>query len=98
MIEKILIGSINYVVEETSELRNDDDKRLLGNIDYDRQVIHLVDYMPQDKKREVLLHEVVHGILEHYCVEEQVEFDVDLISKGLAAVLVHNPEFTKLFL
>ena len=53
-----------------------------GQIDFDEQVIKIWAGLSQKKREQVLLHEIVHGILEQLCFEDERE-DERLV-QGLA--------------
>lgn len=62
MLNKIKIGAINYKVDYS----RDDyciGADLLGEIDYVNQTITIRSDIPEERKENVLIHEIVHGIL-----------------------------------
>ena len=61
-MEKVKIMATDYKIEEVEQI--DKDRRILGEIDYINQTIKLKKGLPNELKKEILLHEILHGILE----------------------------------
>lgn len=61
-IKKIKILATDYEVQEVDQI--DKFKRLLGEIDYCNQIIKIDKNISEDMKKEVLIHEILHGVLE----------------------------------
>lgn len=61
-MEKVKIMATDYKIEEVEQI--DKDRRILGEIDYINQTIKLEKGLPNELKKEILLHEILHGILE----------------------------------
>lgn len=61
-IKKIKILATEYEVEEVEQI--DKYERLLGQINYEEQKIQIDKNISEDMKKEVLIHEILHGILE----------------------------------
>lgn len=61
-MNKVKIMATDYKIEEVEQI--DKDRRILGEIDYINQTIKLEKGLPNELKKEILLHEILHGILE----------------------------------
>ena len=61
-LKKIKIMATTYDVEEVDQI--DKYTRLLGQIQYVEQKIMIDKNISEDMKRETLIHEILHGILE----------------------------------
>lgn len=62
------------------------------------RTIMLSDSLEGDKLAYVLLHEVLHGIYSHWCLDEGTPTEERLVGsfgEGLCAVIRDNPVFTK---
>lgn len=57
----ITITGIPYKIEEVEMIKTSDK---IGQIDYLEQVIRIEKTLTDEKKKQVLLHEIIHGILE----------------------------------
>lgn len=90
-LKRIRIGAIDYDVREVISLRNDDDERLDGQIDYVECVIRTVVSCSEQMRRVILWHEILHGILTQAGIEEQPEALIDVIAYGVTQVLRDNP-------
>lgn len=78
------------MVEEVEQI--DKFRRLLGEIDYCEQKIKIDKNIPEDLKRETLIHEILHGILEKLGFEEinNDEQKVHSIASTMYSVLKEN--------
>lgn len=95
--DKVRIGGINYAVEYENRLMNDDGQGLSGQISYRHATIKL-DTNVQDEqgKKQTLLHEIMHGIAEHFDLPVRTDEDtIDKLAKGLYMVIVDNPNMFK---
>lgn len=89
-INKIKIMATDYSVEEVEQI--DKYQRLLGQIEYTEQKIKIDKNISEDMKREVLLHEILHGILEklNYIEINEDEQKVHSIASTMYLVLKEN--------
>ena len=90
---KIKIGCLTYVVKEIDE-QLADARDIYGNINHNEQVISLRKNLSKERRKEVLLHEVMHGICNQWLdlkTEEEEKF-VEAVSYGLACVFRDNPK------
>lgn len=62
---------------------------LNGMIDHDNQIIYIRKSLPLEKKKEVLLHEVIHGISEALDMELK-EKAVQMLARSLYDFLTTN--------
>ncbi len=106
MIDKVKIGPVTYDVEIVHEPRSmwdaDGEKNaegegtlLEGDIVYSTQRIRISDDLHPDQLPFVLLHEAIHGVLQHAGHIDQRECDVMALGYGLVALLRDNPDLVK---
>lgn len=67
-IKKLKILATEYKVEEVEQI--DKYQRLLGQIEYTEQTIKIDKNISEDMKKETLIHEILHGILEKLGYED----------------------------
>lgn len=89
-IEKLKIMATEFLVEEVEQI--DKYERLLGQINYTEQTIKIDKNISEDMKQEVLIHEILHGVLEKLGYEEinDDEQKVQSIASTLYLVLKEN--------
>lgn len=87
----IRIGAIDYEVGRKNDLILNDS--LLGEITYGNARINIDEQLCGSKMREVLVHEMTHGILIEAGYDEHTEEQANRIGKVLAMVLRDN-DFT----
>lgn len=89
-IKKVKILATEYRVEEVEQI--DKYQRLLGQIEYTEQVIKIDKNISEDMKKETLIHEIIHGILEKLGYEElnEDEQKVHSIASTMYLVLKEN--------
>lgn len=91
--DKVRIGGVDYTVGYEERLMDDDGQGLCGQISYRNGTIKL-DPNVQDEqgKKQTLLHEILHGIAEHFDLPVRTDEDtIDKLAKGLYMVIVDNP-------
>lgn len=89
-VKKVKIMATEYDVEEVDQI--DKYNFLLGEIDYVKQKIKIDRNIPEDLKKESLIHEILHGILEKLGYEEinADEQKVHSIASTMYLVLKEN--------
>lgn len=91
--ETVRVGGIDYAVVETKGLNNGA-QMLYGRIDYQKSIIELnPEVQAHQMKCVTLWHEIIHGIIEHSCInikESTEEVIIDMIAKGVYQVLQDN--------
>ena len=99
MIEKVRIGALNYRVILTEALRQKTD--LEGQICYCTNEIEIDALSEEQRQYAILLHEIIHGILEG-SRNESLEKDpalleqvVEVLAHGLLGVLRDNPDLIR---
>lgn len=92
MIEKVKIGCFTYEVVSVDIVNKFNPSK--GEIDYIKKIIKLDETMTESDRRETILHEVIHGI-DHFLEIELEEEQVRKIGRGLAMVLLDNPNLLK---
>lgn len=98
--DKVDIGYRTFDVVMCDELRNKDDERLYGRIDYETGEISIINGLKPDHAVSVLLHEIVHGLIDEFMIETNGNDEkiCDGISAGLVLLLKLNPDIKKLLL
>jgi Zn-dependent peptidase ImmA (M78 family) len=92
-IDSIKIGSITYEVRVIERLLGDNDKKLDGQITYSVPKIELDSNLSPVMRRQVLWHEIVHGILTQAGRQDEVsEGAVDALAYGILGVINDNPK------
>lgn len=66
---KIDILGVSYEVIEVEQV-DKTNYYVDGEIDYDKQVIKINKNLENERKTEILWHEIIHGICEHLKVDE----------------------------
>lgn len=89
-VKNLKILATEYTVEEVEQI--DKYQRLLGQIEYVEQKIKIDKSISEDMKKEVLLHEILHGILEKlgYTEINEDEQKVQSIASTMYLVLKEN--------
>ena len=87
----IRIGSIDYDVINTRGLSSGE--ALLGQINYGQCKIRIDDSLPASRSREVIAHEMAHGLLFEAGYEDHDEEQANRLGKVLAMLLRDN-DFT----
>lgn len=81
-----ILGQL-YTLEVVEEISRSD--LLNGMIDHDNQIIYIRKSLPEEKKKEVLLHEVIHGISEALDMDLK-EKAVQMLARSLYDFLTAN--------
>ena len=89
-MNQIKILGIEYKLEEVEQVNKN--QRLFGEIDFVNQTIKIEKDLNEDRKKQVLLHEILHGICEQLGIEEinNNETLIQSISSALYQVLKDN--------
>lgn len=89
MKEIKILGTV-YKIEELEQINKFE--MILGEIDYISQVIKIDKSLNEDLKKEVLIHEILHGILDKLGYDEinEDEQKVQSIASTLYSVLKEN--------
>lgn len=83
LLKKVKIGGIEYKVKEIEGMEEEFD--LLGQILYTRGTIKVDADLATDRKEQVLVHEILHGVFFEAGIEEQ---DEDMINR--VAIILHQ--------
>jgi len=91
MEENIKIGPILYKVKLVGNLVDDEDGTSLdGHIKHSSCIILLRKDLPEQRIKQVLWHELLHGIMEMMGID-QSEQSVEALSSGIMLLLQDNP-------
>jgi hypothetical protein len=91
--DKVKIGGLVYTVKKVDKCKSDN-RNTDGMIHYDEGIIELQKDMQGDYLSYVFIHEIVHGIYDFLCYEQDEKI-VDQISRALHMVIKDNPEIFK---
>ena len=86
----IYIFNLKFTILEVEEIYNDND--VLGRINYIKQTIYLKSKLSYERKKIVLLHEILHCIFELLGFNEEHENEplIDSLSTAIYQVLITN--------
>lgn len=67
---------------------------LVGQIDHIKQEISLLKHMKEERKKKVLIHEILHSVLEQlgFQEEHQDEQLINCLSTAIFQLMLDNPE------
>lgn len=100
-MKHIKIANITYAFHVEDNLTTPEGEAAYGNIKHTDQTILLSSQFPSKQKRdEVLLHEVIHGVIDLYGInnlipEDNGEAVVELLARGMMQVFQDNPDLVK---
>lgn len=100
-MKQVKIANLIYKVSRKAGLTSDDGQLAYGIISNGKQTIELETEFPsQDKYKEVVLHEVIHGVVDQYGIDnlithENMEPIVSILARGLMQVFQDNPDLVK---
>lgn len=100
-MKQIKIANLTYKVHRKAGLTSDQGITAYGIITNSKQTIELeTDFPSKDKYNEVLLHEVLHGVIDQYGIDnlinhENMESIVSILARGLMQVFQDNPDLVK---
>ncbi|MDG3136748.1 ImmA/IrrE family metallo-endopeptidase [Streptococcus suis] len=83
-------GMTYTVIVQEHFKAHDDDRNLWGYCDYEQQTIFIRASLSEQKKKQVLIHELTHAMLHEAGYKEQDEDMVNRFSIILHQVLVDN--------
>ena len=89
------IGGLKYKLVYVKDLRDiKDNSKLNGQIRWDDCRVDIDADISKQKQNQIIIHEVFHGILDDYCIED-VENVVRKIGHGIYEFIVQNPKFIR---
>ena len=92
----IKIGPITYSVAEVKDLLNlERDTKANGHIDHDSNRIEVEECLEIQRKYQVVLHEILHGLWVQYSLSDASEGFIDNLSQGILALIRDNPNLIK---
>lgn len=91
MMDKVQVGGITYsiVVQEYFKTP-DDDRNLWGYCDYEKNEIYIRASLSEQRRQQVLIHELTHAIFHEAGYNEQDEDMINRISLILHQVIKNN--------
>ncbi|MBS4462906.1 ImmA/IrrE family metallo-endopeptidase [Aerococcaceae bacterium zg-B36] len=88
---KLKVGAIEYdVIEKEHFASQDDDRNLWGYCDYAKQEIYIRASLSEQRKKQVLIHELTHAIFHEAGYREQDEEMIERVSIVLHQVMSAN--------
>ena len=95
---KIKVGCLTYTVKDMpSEVANANG--IYGRVDHQAQIIYLQEDMSPERRREVLLHELLHSTF-HQWVPDGVAWNEEMIVShvgyGLSTIFRDNPKLKEI--
>lgn len=90
MVDKIKVGSVVYDVEEVEFVEINGNKNYMGKCDYHNTKIEILSSLSEERKKDVLVHELVHAIFDEAGFDDQDEDIVNRFGKVLCRVLIDN--------
>ncbi|HEL1704843.1 TPA: ImmA/IrrE family metallo-endopeptidase [Streptococcus suis] len=93
MKAEVKVCGITYsVIVQEHFKAYDDERNLWGYCDYEQQIIYVRESLSEERKRQVLIHELTHAMLQEAGYKEQDEDLVTRFSIILHQVLIDNPK------
>lgn len=93
---RVKILGEEYKIEFVNDLRDQRNIKMWGLCKYTEGLIQVNNDIPHQKKQEVLLHEIVHGVYERMQTfdkpKQEEEKVVDNTAVGLMCVMRDNPK------
>jgi len=86
----VKIGAHHYKVISTVDLKNVNDEPLYGSHNISNLTIHIDEQYPRTVVVEVLLHEMMHGLFDHFGFKQNEKI-VDCVSRGVLMLMKDNP-------
>ena len=88
---KVKIGYAEYNIKDWNGLEASRESRY-GDFDHERLTIRIGDGVPDPVRASVLIHEIFHGIVQHFNVPvgEKEEEIVTAMSEGMSQVMCDN--------
>lgn len=86
----IKIGSVTYRVKEKPFVDIDGDRNYQGCCDYPNTEISILSDISDERKNDVLIHELTHAIFYEAGFEEQDEDMINRVAKVLHQVIKDN--------
>ena len=91
---KIKIGYLYYKIIEVPYVDTDGASVLNGEVNHDKLHIQIRESIPNAKKREVILHEILHAIADNSTINLD-EDQIETLAVGLSSFLIDNLEYVK---
>jgi len=91
-IKKIMIGPIPYDVTIEDRILNSQNQDLNGEIYYERGTIKISKDCHPVVQKVVVLHEVIHGVLDTAGITDHQEPWIVAVSNGLIKAFMDNPD------
>lgn len=98
-VDNIQIGVLSYDIVQGKALRDVSEEWQLGEINYGEAKIHLDDDLTPQVRKQTLMHEIVHGMLNEIGHEEARDDEglVNGLANQLIMLLQNNPDFVEYF-
>lgn len=90
MRDKIKVGGVEYKIKQKQFVEIDEDRNYQGCCDYRRTEIQVLDSLSNERKEDVMWHELTHAIFYEAGFEDQDEDMVNRVAKVMAQVVKDN--------
>ena len=94
-INSIKIGPYDYKVKRIKNLTDGEGVSLYGQITYSDAIIRIEKSVSNQRQGASMVHEAIHGILEHSGLDETDEKIVIVLGNGLFQLIRDNPDMIK---
>lgn len=99
VLDKVRIDSIDYTIQENEEYPIVNGRQCIGCIEYDNNSINIFSKLGEEKKKQTLLHEIMHGIQveRNICIatKDSEEDVIDQLASGVLNLIRDNPDLIK---
>lgn len=98
-MDNVKIGVLNYEIVQGTALSNTKEEWQLGEISYGESRIYLDDNLSPQVRKQTLMHEIVHGMLNEIGHEAEREDEglVNGLANQILMLLQSNPELWNFF-
>jgi Zn-dependent peptidase ImmA (M78 family) len=93
--QKLKIGGIVFTVVYETDIKNSKGRTLYGDISYQTAVIRINSDTDENVQKVTIIHEAIHGILNHAGITKHGEKVIEIIANGIHQVLIDNPDLLK---
>ena len=95
--EAIKIGNYTYKLEFVPLIIQSDGGARLGEIDYPKEKITIVESLSTKYRNLVIMHEIVHGLAAYRNIDLE-EMGVDALADAILQLIQDNPDLMKAFM
>ncbi|WP_086348765.1 hypothetical protein [Candidatus Enterococcus clewellii] len=89
-MDEIKVAGVTYQIKEVPVVEIERDKNFLGFCDHDNTEIHVLDELSDQRKDDVLFHELTHAIFFEAGYDDQDEDMINRVGKVFHQVIKDN--------